>query len=138
MICCIFKKIAQNIKHINPPKYNTAILIMAFFLLSAKALWRMRYIPLPSPFICNVICLLQYNSLGWSRQFAQNCIGGRSNVEQGTAELRRSSLRHSIFLIRPARNAFGQIRDDTSMFILRPQLLFHHSVLCMAGGYSAV
>jgi len=48
MICCIFKKIAQNIKHINPPKYNTAILIMAFFLLSAKALWRMRYIPLPA------------------------------------------------------------------------------------------
>jgi len=48
MICCIFKKIAQNINHINIPKYNTAILIMAFFLLSAKALWRMRYIPLPA------------------------------------------------------------------------------------------
>ena len=26
MICCIFKKIAQNIKHINIPKYNTPIL----------------------------------------------------------------------------------------------------------------
>ncbi len=26
-------------------------------------------------------------------------------------------IRHSLFLVRPARNAFGQIRDSTSMFI---------------------
>jgi len=45
---------------------------------------------------------------------------------------------HAYGVIRPARNAFGQIRDSTSMFISGPQLLFHSSVLCMAGGYSAV
>jgi len=34
-------------------------------------------------------------------------------------------LHNSTFLVQPARNAFGQIGDSTSMSISVPQLLFH-------------
>jgi hypothetical protein len=61
-----------------------------------------------------------------------------SNIEQETAEGHFEISARALWRIRPARNAFGQNRDNTSMFILGPQLLFHLSVLCMAGGYSAV
>jgi hypothetical protein len=53
------------------------------------------------------------------------------NFEQGITNIEVMEnlikLHNSTFLVQPARNAFGQIGDSTSMFISVPQLLFHLS-----------
>ena len=43
-------------------------------------------------------------------------------------------LHNSTFLVQPARNAFGQIGDSTSMSISVPQLLFHPSASAWQAG----
>ena len=74
----------------------------------------------------------------FSKMRISNHATGVTELRKGhfdiSARVRQSTLAERI---RPARNAFGQNRDNTSMFISGPQLLFHLSVLCMAGGYSA-
>jgi len=51
------------------------------------------------------------------------------NFEQGIMNIEVMEnlikLHNSTFLVQPARNAFGQIGDSTSMSISVPQLLFH-------------
>ncbi len=46
----------------------------------------------------------------------------RNILPQGIRQI-ETKLHDSKFLVRPARNAFGQIRDNTAMLKLVPQLL---------------